>query len=89
MGKIKVHAWDILRMIPDEEIAKIAKKPISGSHHTRRMGIHSPSSGHPQNKRWATSARTAGNECPYVGLILGKRLHKGGMKENIKILRVT
>ena len=22
---IKVHAWDILRMIPDEEIAKIAK----------------------------------------------------------------
>mgnify|MGYP001167136783 FL=1 len=25
MGKIKVHAWDILRMIPDEEIAKIAK----------------------------------------------------------------
>ena len=25
MSKIKVHAWDILRMIPDEEIAKIAK----------------------------------------------------------------
>ena len=25
MGKIKLHAWDILRMIPDEEIAKIAK----------------------------------------------------------------
>lgn len=25
MSKIKVHAWDILRMIPDEKIAKIAK----------------------------------------------------------------
>ena len=25
MSKIKVHAWDILRMIPDEEFAKIAK----------------------------------------------------------------
>lgn len=25
MSKIKVYAWDILRMIPDEEIAKIAK----------------------------------------------------------------
>lgn len=25
MSKIKVHAWNILRMIPDEEIAKIAK----------------------------------------------------------------
>lgn len=25
MGKIKVHAWDILRMILDEETAKIAK----------------------------------------------------------------
>ena len=28
MGKIKVHAWDILRMIPDEEIAKIAKDTL-------------------------------------------------------------
>ena len=28
MGKIKVHAWDILRMIPDEEIAKIAKDSL-------------------------------------------------------------
>ena len=25
MSKIKVHAWDILRMIPDEEIAKDTK----------------------------------------------------------------
>lgn len=32
MGKIKVHAWDILRMIPDEEIAKIAKDTPSKVH---------------------------------------------------------
>ena len=46
--------------------------PTSWSHYARRMGIHSPPSGHPQNKRWAMSARTAGNECPYVGTNLGQ-----------------
>ena len=37
MSKIKVHAWDILRMIPDEEIAKIAKRHEGG---LLRQGIN-------------------------------------------------
>ena len=41
---------------------KLKNVPTSGSNYARRMGIHSPPSGHPQNKRWATSARRAGNE---------------------------
>ena len=74
MGKIKVYAWDILRMIPDEEIAKIAKDTHQRVPPYPSHGIHSPSSGHPQNKRWATSARTAGNECPYVGTNIGQEI---------------
>ena len=46
--------------------------PTSGSNYARRMGIHSPPSGHPQNKRWATSARIAGNECPNIETNLGQ-----------------
>ena len=36
---------------------KLKNVPTSGSNYARRMGIHSPPSGHPQNKRWATSAQ--------------------------------
>ena len=48
------------------------RQPTSGSNYARRMGIHSPPSGHPQNKRWATSARRAGNECPNIETNLGQ-----------------
>ena len=51
---------------------KLKNVPISGSNYARRMGIHSPPSGHPQNKRWATSARMAGNECPNIETNLGQ-----------------
>ena len=33
---------------------KLKNVPTSGSNYARRMGIHSPPSGHPQNKRWVT-----------------------------------
>ena len=46
--------------------------PTSGSNYARRMGIHSPPSGHPQNKCWATSAHKAGNECPNFGACFGQ-----------------
>lgn len=46
--------------------------PTSGSNYARRMGIHSPPSGHQQNKRWATSARSTGNECPNAGANFGQ-----------------
>lgn len=36
-------------------------------------GIHSPPSGHPQNKCWATSAHKAGNEYPNFGACFGQR----------------
>ena len=46
--------------------------PTSGSNYARRMGIHSPPSGHPQNKGWATSAHKAGNECPKIATSFGQ-----------------
>ena len=51
---------------------RLVKQNTSGSNYARRMGIHSPPSGHPQNKRWATSARRAGNECPNIETNLGQ-----------------
>ena len=35
------------------------------------MGIRWTTSGHQQNKPWAHTANTAGNECPIIRFILG------------------
>ena len=50
---------------------KLKNVPTSGSNYARRMGIHSPPSGHPQNKRWATSARGRATSAQILKLILG------------------
>ena len=50
--------------------------PVTWASIEHRVGIHSPPSGHPQNKHWATSARVAGNVCPKIGANLGQYRQK-------------
>lgn len=75
MGKIKVHAWDILRMIPDEEIAKIAKDteirkshplagptiPVAWASTAHQVGIHRTSAGQQVPVLRAMNAHTLGD----------------------------
>ena len=56
--------------------------PVTRASTAHQAGIHRTSAGQQVPVLRAMNAHT-------LGLILGKRLHKGGMKENIKILRVT
>ena len=46
--------------------------PVVWASAARRMGIRRTSAGHPQKKRWATSARRTGNKCPKDGINFGQ-----------------
>ena len=50
--------------------------PVTWASTEHRVGIHSPPSGHPQNKRWATNARRAGNACSKIETNLGQHRQK-------------
>ena len=59
-------------------------QPVAWASTARRMGIRSPSHGHPQNKRWATSARRTGSKCPKDGMFTFYNLHFCIEKVHIK-----
>lgn len=50
---------------------KLKNVPTSGSNYARRMGIHSPPSGYPQNKRWQQVPVGRATSAQILKLILG------------------
>ena len=78
MSKIKVHAWDILRMIPDEKIAKDTKvdycaKGLTGERLFYLLVFAFLSADHVSYKR------------NYVNKGIRKRLRKGQKSKRSKV----
>ena len=78
MSKIKVHAWDILRMIPDEKIAKDTKvdycaKVLTGERLFNLLVFAFLSADHVSYKR------------NYVNKGIRKRLRKGQKSKRSKV----